>query len=157
MDPHNRPHWCPPAGTPPAARTEPARAAPTQHDPALRDERTRARKGGMRLMAHPPPAYDRNLVRQIAHGTWQPWADPAPVRDHVHRLLQTATFQAVADAASVGQMTVWEIAPAPRPAIKTGTARALLPAQPHAIRAQRVDPNRSMLRVRYGVAIGPPP
>src|SRR5215472_13082672 len=130
MEPRDRPQPRPPAANIPATRTEPARPAPTVHGPALPDERTRARKGGRRLMAHPHPANHRSQARQIAHGTRQPWTDPAPVRDHVRTLLQTATFQAVADAASVGQMTVWEIAHGTRPVITTGTAHALLAIQP---------------------------
>ena len=61
-------------------------------------------------MACPHRDYHRHRARQIAAGAWQPWADPAPVRDHVQNLLQAATFQAVGDAAAVGPMTVWEIA-----------------------------------------------
>ncbi len=105
-------------------------------------------------MAHPHLAYNRNRARQIAHGTRQPWADPVPVRDHVHTLLQTATFQAVADAASVGQMTVWEIAHATRPVIKAGTARALLAVQPADVQPQRADANGAMWRLRSLVAMG---
>ena len=105
-------------------------------------------------MAHPHPAYNRNGARQIANSTQQPWADPAPVRSHVHKLLQTATFQAVADAASVGQMTVWEIAHGTRPVIKADTARALLAVQPADISPPRVDANGAMWRLRSLVAMG---
>src|SRR5690348_10584363 len=144
MEPRDRPQRRPQAGKTPATRTEPARPAPAKHCPALPDERTRARKGGMRLMAHPHPAYNRNGARQVANSTQQPWADPAPVRGHVHTLLQTATFQAVAAAANVGQMTVWEIAHGTRPVIKADTARALLAVQPADISPPRVDANGAM-------------
>ena len=105
-------------------------------------------------MAHPHPAHNRNGARQVANSTRQPWADPAPVRGHVRTLLQTATFQAVADAASVGQMTVWEIAHGTRPVIKADTARALLAVQPADISPPRVDANGALWRLRSLVAMG---
>jgi hypothetical protein len=105
-------------------------------------------------MAHPQLAYKQNRSRQIAHGTWQPWADPAHVRGHVHRLLQTATFQAVAGAARVGEKTVWEIAHGTRPAITTGTAQALLAIQPTDIQPPRADANGAMWRLRSLIAMG---
>lgn len=100
------------------------------------------------------PAYYRNRARQIAHGTWQPWADPARVRDHVHKLLATGTYQDIAQAAHVGQMTVWEIAHAARPVIKTDTATALLAIIPNGIQPQRADANGSMWRLRSLMAMG---
>lgn len=105
-------------------------------------------------MAHPRQAYQRNRARQIAAGTRQPWANPAPVRDHVARLLQAGTFQAVGQAARVGPMTVWEIAHDTRPAIKQQTARALLAVQPGDLRPQRVNANGCMWRLRSLVAMG---
>jgi hypothetical protein len=105
-------------------------------------------------MAHPHLAYNRKRARQIAHGTWQPWADPAPVRDHIHRLLQTATFQAVGEAAQVGPMTVWEIAHGTRPVIKTETAQALLAIQPADLRPPRMAANGSAWRLRSLIAMG---
>jgi hypothetical protein len=105
-------------------------------------------------MAHPHPAGNRNRARQIAQGTRQRWADSASVRGHVHQLLQTATFQAIADTAGVGPMTVWEIAHATRPAITAGTARALLALQPADITPPRVDANGAMWRLRSLVAMG---
>jgi hypothetical protein len=105
-------------------------------------------------MAHPHLAYKQNRARQIAHGTWQPWADPAHVRDHVHRLLQTATFQAVAGAARVGEKTVWEIAHGTRPVIKTETAHALLAVQPADVQPPRADANGAMWRLRSLIAMG---
>jgi len=105
-------------------------------------------------MAHPPLACKQHRARQIAHGTWQPWADPAHVRGHVHRLLQTATFQAVSQAAQVGEKTVWEIAHGTRPVITTGTAQALLAVQPADLRPPRVDANGGMWRLRSLIAMG---
>ncbi len=54
-------------------------------------------------MVNPQLACKQNRARQIAPGTWPPWADPAHVRDHVHRLLQTATFQAVGTPPGLGR------------------------------------------------------
>src|SRR6266852_1499163 len=108
----------------------------------------------MRLMVNPQLACKQNRARQIAHGTWQPWADPAHVRGHVHRLLQTATFQAVGDAARVGEKTVWEIVYGTRPVIKTGTAQALLAIQPAGIRPPRAEATGAMWRLRSLIAMG---
>jgi hypothetical protein len=105
-------------------------------------------------MACPHRDYHRHRARQIAAGAWQPWADPAPVRDHVQDLLRAATFQAVGDAAGVAPMTVWEIARGTRPVIKTGTAQALLAVQPADIRPPRVDANGPMWRLRSLIAMG---
>jgi hypothetical protein len=105
-------------------------------------------------MACPHRDYRQHRARHIAAGTWQPWADPAPVRDHVQDLLQAATFQAIGDAAGVGPMTVWEIARGTRPVIKTGTAQALLAVQPADIRAPRVGANGSVWRLRSLIAMG---
>jgi len=105
-------------------------------------------------MAHLQLAYDRNRARQIAHGTWHPWANPAQVREHVTKLLETSTFQAIGKAAHVGQMTVWEIAHGARPVIKAGTARALLAVTPADLQPQRADANGSVWRLRSLLAMG---
>ena len=105
-------------------------------------------------MTHLPQACHRGCGRPAAQGTGQPQGGPAQVRDHVAKLLQASTFQAVADAAQVGQMTVWEIAHATRPTIKTGTARALLAVQPADIQPRRADANGAMWRLRSLVAMG---
>ena len=105
-------------------------------------------------MAHPQLAYDRNRARQIAHGTWHPWADPAQVREHVSKLLEASTFQDVGKAAHVGQMTVWEIARGARPVIKADTAQALLAITPADVQPQRADANGSVWRLRSLLAMG---
>jgi hypothetical protein len=104
-------------------------------------------------MALPEHADHRHQSRPVP-GSRRPWADPAPVRDHVHRLLQAATFQAVGDAAGVGQMTVWEIAHGTRPAITTRTAQALLAMQPADITPPRGAANGPMWRLRSLIAMG---
>jgi hypothetical protein len=106
------------------------------------------------LLAHPQRNHAGNRGREIGHGTWRRWADPAQVRGHVRRLLETGTYQAIADAAGVGQMTVWEIANGPRPVIKTETATALLAVAPGGIQPPRVDATGSMWRLRSLVAMG---
>jgi hypothetical protein len=51
--------------------------------------------------------YARSRARQIAYGTWEPWADAAPVRNHVRRLRTAgASYEAIASAAGVSPMTV---------------------------------------------------
>ena len=105
-------------------------------------------------MAHPQLAYDRNRARQIARGTWHPWADPAQARDHVTKLLETGTFRAIGKAAHVGQMTVWEIANGARPVIKAETAEALLAVTPADVQPQRADANGSVWRLRSLMAMG---
>src|SRR5262249_27015070 len=98
-------------------------------------------------MATRDHADHRHEARPVPGGAGQPWADPAPVRDHVHRLLQAATFQAVGDAARVGPMTVWEIAHGTRPAITTRTARALLAVRTDDITPPRAAANGPMWRL----------
>lgn len=93
-------------------------------------------------------------ARPVPGSAGRSWADPALVRDHVHRLLQAATFQAVGDAAGVGPMTVWEIAHGTRPAITTRTARALLAVQPAGINPPRAAANGPMWRLRSLIAMG---
>jgi hypothetical protein len=105
-------------------------------------------------MMHPHLACHRDRGQPISQGTGQPWADPAQVRAHVATLLQASTFQAVADAAQVGQMTVWEIAHATRSAIRQQTARALLAVQPADLQPRRPDAHGAMWRLRSLVAMG---
>ena len=51
--------------------------------------------------------YERRRSRQIAYGQWEPWADAAPVREHVLALRQAgASYEAIARAAGVATMTV---------------------------------------------------
>lgn len=105
-------------------------------------------------MAPQGHADHRYRARPVPDGAGRPWPDPAPVRDHVRRLLLAATFQAVGDAAGVGPMTVWEIAHSRRPVITTGTAQALLAVQPADIRPARVNANGSVWRLRSLIAMG---
>src|SRR6266566_683570 len=108
----------------------------------------------MRLMAHPRLAYNRNQAREITQDAWHLWANVAQARDHVAKLLETSTYQAIAEAANVGQMTVWEIANGARRVITAETAKALLAVQPADIQPQRVDANGSTWRLRSLMAMG---
>jgi hypothetical protein len=105
-------------------------------------------------LARPQLADRRGRARQMAQGTWRPWANPAQVRDHVRKLLETSTYQGIGKAANVGQMTVWEVANDARPVIKAETAKALLAVTPDGIQPQRVDANGSMWRLRSLMAMG---
>jgi len=107
------------------------------------------------MMTPPALARTQNPARQPTRASrGQRRADPAPVRAHVTRLLQGGTFQAVADAAHVGQMTVWEVARAVRPAIRQQTAAALLAVRPADLRPRRTAASGAMWRLRSLVAMG---
>lgn len=57
-----------------------------------------------------PRDYARWRARQIAYGRWRPWADAAPVREHVALLRQAgASYETIARAAGVSPMTVHRI------------------------------------------------
>jgi Bacterial regulatory proteins, lacI family len=66
--------------------------------------------------------YCRGRARQIAYGRWRPWADAAPVREHL-RMLRTsgASYQTIARAAGVSPMTVHRLLET-RPASGNGAA-----------------------------------
>jgi len=54
--------------------------------------------------------YARWRARQIAYGRWEPWAEAAPVREHVRLLRQAgASYQAIAQAAGIATMTVYRL------------------------------------------------
>ena len=105
-------------------------------------------------------------ARQIAYGRWQPWADAAPVREHVRQLhLAGASHQAIARAAGVATMTVYRLQhgePArnrPAPArIRTQHAERLLAVTAAAIAdaAGRRDAAGARRRLRALIAMGHP-
>jgi hypothetical protein len=103
-------------------------------------------------LAHPQAAGNR--AREIGHSTWRQWADPAQVRDHVRKLLEISTYRAIAEAAGVGRMTVWDVANGARPGLKAETATALLKVTPDVIQPPRADANGCMWRLRALVAMG---
>jgi hypothetical protein len=54
--------------------------------------------------------YVRWRGRQIAYGRWNPWADAAPVREHVRLLRRAgASDRAIARSAGVSTMTVYRL------------------------------------------------
>jgi DNA-binding CsgD family transcriptional regulator len=54
--------------------------------------------------------YCRYRSRQIAYGRWQPWADAAPVRDHIRQLRRAgASYRAIAEAANMSPSTVRDL------------------------------------------------
>ena len=105
-------------------------------------------------------------ARQIAYGRWQPWADAAPVREHVGQLhLAGASHQAIARTAGLATMTVYRLQhgePArnrPAPArIRTHHAERLLAVTPAAIAdaTGRRDAAGARRRLRALIAMGHP-
>jgi len=102
-------------------------------------------------MTPPTPA---RSPRTASAAAGQPPPDPALLREHLAALLQTGTFRAVAAAAQLGEMTVWEIAHATRPAIRPHTAAALLAVQPADVHPPRTDAGGGMWRLRSLMAMG---
>jgi hypothetical protein len=100
-----------------------------------------------------PPTPARSPRTASAAGG-QPPADPAVLRRHLAALLQTGTFRAVAAAAQLGEMTVWEIARATRPAIRRHTANSLLAVRPADVHPPRTDAGGAMWRLRSLMAMG---
>lgn len=77
-------------------------------------------------------AYARSRHRQLGYGTWQPWVEAEPVRDHIRNLMnQNATLRSIAAAAGYDHGVLGRIlygkrsAPAPK-VLRTETARRIL-------------------------------
>ena len=84
--------WLPAAGTSPGTASTPA-------SPNAAPRRRRSVTAG--------PQYHRSRARAIAYGQWQPWAEPAPVRQHIARLRgQGGSYHGIARAAGVAARTV---------------------------------------------------
>lgn len=105
-------------------------------------------------MAHAQLEYNQHRDRQMAYGTWNPWADANKVRQHV-RLLRDygGTWEAIAKAAGVSTMTVWGALNL-NGQIKATTGRDLLAVTPADLGLIRVDAGGSMWRLRSLVAMG---
>jgi len=109
--------------------------------------------------------YARWRARQIAYGRWEPWADAAPVREHVRRLRRFgASYHAIGQAAGVSAMTVHRLlngCPAKRQAgpdrIGAAQARRLLAVTSPAACPGRRDACGSRRRLQALVAIGHSP
>src|SRR5262245_41517847 len=100
-----------------------------------------ARGGGL-------SAYSRRRATRIATGRWHPWADPAPVRAHVLRLRdQGASYQAIAEAAGLGVMTVHAIVNR-RGRVTGTTAAAILAITDTDLHRARLDAGGTRLRLR---------
>lgn len=113
-----------------------------------------------RLATH--QAYSRWRARQIAYGRWQPWADAAPVRDHVRALRRHGvSYAAIAQAAGVSPMTVHHLLNG-RSSLtgqiphRVGSAQAsrLLAVSPPAVAAGRRDACGARRRLQGLVALG---
>lgn len=75
------------------------------------------------------------------------------VREHVLMLRSSgASWQAIADAAGIGAMTVFDVTH--RSKVSEATAAALLAVTPHELDCPRVNANGAMLRLRSLQAIG---
>ncbi len=123
----------------------------------------RAAVGGSGPGAH--LVYSRRRARQIAYGRWEPWADAAPVRDHVRVLREGgASYRAIAGAAGVSTMMVHRLMngcpaqrqPLPR-RIGSAHARRLLAVAPGSAGLGRREACGSRRRLRALIAIGHSP
>jgi hypothetical protein len=93
-------------------------------------------------------AYGRRRAIRIATGRWHPWADPAPLRAHVRRMRdQGASYQAIAEAAGLGVMTVHAIVNR-RGRVTARTAAAILAITEADLHRARLDAGGTRLRLR---------
>jgi plasmid maintenance system antidote protein VapI len=93
-------------------------------------------------------AYSRRRAIRIATGRWHPWADPAPLGAHVRRLRdQGASYQAIAEAAGLGVMTVHAIVNR-RGRVTARTAAAILAISEADLQRARLDAGGTRLRLR---------
>ena len=110
--------------------------------------------------------YCRGRARQIAYGRWQPWADAAPVREHL-RVLRAggASYQTIARAAGVSPMTVHRLLGTGPPGnkaaaerVRAATAERMLAVTTVTVAhaAPRRDATGTRRRLRALIAIGHP-
>jgi Bacterial regulatory proteins, lacI family len=91
------------AGTETYGRAPGTPAATARNSPAGSGPEAAANASGSRS----DPQYARHRARDIAYGRWDPWADAAPVREHVQLLRETgASYRTIAKAAGVSTTTV---------------------------------------------------
>jgi hypothetical protein len=84
----------------------------------------------------------------MATGRWHPWADSAPVRAHVRGLRdQGASYQAIAEAAGLGVMTVHAIVNRPG-RVTARTAAAILAIRAADLQRAQLDAGGTRLRLR---------
>jgi transcriptional regulator with XRE-family HTH domain len=125
------------------------------------------------VRARPHQEYARWRTRQIAYGTWEPWADAAAVRGHVRRLRAArVSYQAIASAAGVSAMTVHRLEHGQGHAsgrqcaeqrstkrIRVAVAQRLLAVSPAIVEQQAVrqDASGARRRLQALIAVGHPP
>jgi hypothetical protein len=116
--------------------------------------------------------YARRRARQLAYGTWEPWADAAPVRNHVRGLRAAgASYEIIAAAAGVSPMTVHRLDRGQQHVpgrcairrssgrIRTVPAQRLLAVTPAMLeqRVVRRDATGTRRRLQALIALGYPP
>ncbi|MFC4333883.1 helix-turn-helix domain-containing protein [Salininema proteolyticum] len=109
--------------------------------------------------------YERDRVRQIAYGRWEPYVDAEPIRHHVNRLQASGLgWERIADLAGVSRSVVSTLlfgSPArgrePTQRIRPHSARRLLQVRPsvdHVADTALVDVTGTRRRLQALVAIG---
>lgn len=111
--------------------------------------------------------YDRNRTRAIAYGTWQPFADAEPVREHV-RALQACSMglRVIADRAGINRKTLQAVlngrperGTPPQEKMRSAVAAAVLAVEPtlEALAPSTlISPLGTRRRVQALVAVGWP-
>jgi hypothetical protein len=98
--------------------------------------------------------YKRRRTRAIAHGRWQPWASPAPVRAHVRHLRhQGGSYAAIGRAADVSAATVYYIETG-KVRITSAVAGALLSLTADDLARPGIPAGGTRLRLRSLIAMG---
>jgi hypothetical protein len=91
----------------------------------------------------------------MAYGTWRPWADPAPVREHVRQLRECgASYDTIGHAAGIAPMSVHALMNGRVGRVRTDTAEALLGLTRERLDLVRVPAAAAQLRIRALVAMG---
>jgi hypothetical protein len=101
------------------------------------------------------PAYRAQRARAMAYGTWQPWADPGPVREHVRQLRELgASYDTIGTAAGVAPMSVHALMNGRVGRVRADTARALLGLTAERLDLARVPAAAAAMQIRALVAMG---
>jgi hypothetical protein len=99
--------------------------------------------------------YRQQRARAMAYGTWQPWADPAPVREHVRQLRECgASYDTIGHAAGVAPMSVHALMNGRVGRVRAVSAEALLGLTAERLDLVRVPVAATQLRIRALVAMG---
>jgi hypothetical protein len=106
-------------------------------------------------MTRTTPAYRAQRARAMAYGTWRPWADPAPVREHVRQLRECgASYDTIGHAAGIAPMSVHALMNGRVGRLRTDTAEALLGLTREQLDLVRVPVAAAQLQIRAMVAMG---